>query len=114
MALRPILLIALAVFLFPSIARPDDTPSLPSRKASVVLPLLKAFTAKEGYTRIVQILGKEDMDTGNAINDCTYLLDDGSGIRVRANGDQVLSIFRQVPKIIDIQVIYALDKTWEH
>jgi len=107
-------LIACATFLLVGLSRADDVPQLPSRKASVVIPLLKAFSPKEGYARIVKILGKEDVDMGNAIEDCTYGLDDGSSIRVRAAGDTVYSIFWQRPGIHGIQVIFAAAKTWEH
>jgi hypothetical protein len=86
---------------------------LPSRKASIVIPLLKAFDPNEGFSRIKKILGKEDVDMGNAINDCAYRLDDGGSIQVRAYGDKVYSIFWQRPGI-GIQVIFAADKTWEH
>jgi len=110
-----ILIVALAsVLLFPMLAHATNATLLPSRKAAVVLPLLKQFSPKDGYARIVQILGKEDVDAGNAIHDCFYWLDDGTNIRVRAEGNEVLSIFHQRRGIDGTQVIFALDKTWEH
>ncbi|MCE0499206.1 MAG: hypothetical protein LV481_14800 [Methylacidiphilales bacterium] len=114
MTSRVIPLITLAAFLLVGMTRADDVSQLPSREASVVIPLLKAFSPKEGYARIVKILGKEDVDTGNGIKDCTYGLDDGTSVRVRAVGDKVYSIFWQRPGIFGSQVIFAADKTWEH
>jgi hypothetical protein len=64
----------------------------------------------------VQILGKENVDAGNAIADCFYSLNDGRSIRVRADGDQVLSIWLENLKGTGrpVQVIYALNKTWDN
>jgi hypothetical protein len=117
MVARVLLLVTLIALLFATIACADDAPKLPSRKASFVLPLLKAFDAKEGFARIKTILGHEDIDVGNGIMDCTYGLDDRTTIRVQADPDgvQVLSISRQMSaKPGDTQVIYALSKAWEH
>jgi hypothetical protein len=113
-AARAILLFALGAFLLPVIGKADGAPTLPSRKASVVIPLLKAFSPKAGDSRITQILGKEDLDAGNALNDRFYALDNGDNVRVRSDGDKVYSIFLQVEGTVGIQVIYALDKTWDH
>jgi hypothetical protein len=113
-AARAILLIVLVSFLLAATTCADDAPTLPSRKASVVIPLLKAFNPKEGFARIEKILGKEDMDVGNGIMDCSYGLDDGTGVRVRvdAAGVQVLSIWRFMWGPNRVQVIYAADKKW--
>jgi hypothetical protein len=114
-AARAIVLTLLASFLLAGISRADDAPILPSRKASIVIPLLKAFNPKEGFTRIEKILGKEDVDVGNGIMDCSYGLDDGTSIRVRADPDgiQVLSIWREARKRDGVQVLYALSKAWK-
>jgi hypothetical protein len=114
MAARAIPSLTLAVFLLATFAHAGDVHTLPSREIDIVLPLLKAFSPKDGYARIVKILGKEDVDVGDAIKDCTYGLNDGSSIRVRSDGIKVYSIFWQRPGILGIQVIFAADKTWEH
>ncbi len=110
----PILLAAIFFFCLGSRAYSEDGPVLPSRQADVVLPLLRAFHPGDGYSHIEHILGKEDIDTGDAIKDCIYGLSDGSSIRVRSDGKKVFSIFWQRPGIHVIQVIFAADKTWQH
>jgi hypothetical protein len=87
MASRAVLLIVFAVFLISSVAYGDATQQLPSRKASVVFPLLKKFSSKEGYDRIIQILGKEDFDIGNAYRECVFRLDHSPIIMVKASLD---------------------------
>jgi hypothetical protein len=85
MLLRRILLIALAALL-PAIVQADNE-QLPSRKVSVVLPLLKQFSDKDGYGRITQVLGKEDWDCGNAYRECFFRLEKSPGIMVKASLD---------------------------
>jgi hypothetical protein len=114
---RGLILLAASIILsFAFIVHADENPTLPSRKASVILPLLKAFHPKDGYSRIEQILGKEDVDVGNAIKDCFYRLDDGTSIRVRAQGDEVFSIMLENLRNLaqPVQVIDAKDKMWDH
>jgi hypothetical protein len=85
MLLRRILLVILAI-LSPAIAQADNE-RLPSRKATVVLPLLKQFSDKDGYGRITQVLGKEDWDCGNAYRECFFRLENSQGIMVKASLD---------------------------
>jgi hypothetical protein len=105
-----ILISALAVTLLLAVfAHATDASSLPSRKASVVLPLLKQFSSKNGYAKILQILGKEDLDDGSAFLNCIFKLDDGTSIEVEAspNGKPVYYIHRRLNDGANgIQVIY--------
>ena len=82
------LILALAGILLLSVfAHAADASSLPSRKAAVVLPLLRQFSAKDNYARVTQILGKEDSDIGAAYRDCVFRLDDSTYIAVKASLD---------------------------
>jgi len=54
--------------------------SLPSRNAEYVLPRLAKFTPQQRLTNIQDILGKPDGDSGSAIHDLWYTLDDNSTV----------------------------------
>jgi hypothetical protein len=91
MAARAILIGTLIVLLFPVAVRADDAPKLPSRKASVVLPLLifsPQDSPKSVLERIDKILGQTAFGesgggTGNNFwNASYYPLDDKSYIIV--------------------------------
>jgi len=94
MASQAMTLLALVVLLFTGIARAKDASPLPSRKTAVVMPLLQHFSPRDGYERITQILGKEDLDVGNARRECFFRLEDSAGITVIASldGQNVYSI----------------------
>ena len=65
------------------IAIADDLPNLPSRKASVVIPLLKQVTGKDRYGDIKKILGVEDFGFVSAgFAQLRYTLDDKTVIQV--------------------------------
>jgi len=87
MMMRVIFLITLAAFLFTAMVRADDSPKLPSRNPFVVLPLLKKFSSKDDYSRITQILGKEDFDIGSAFREPVFNLTDGTSIRAKVSLD---------------------------
>ena len=85
------MLLALLTFLSADICRSDDAPKLPSRKASVVLPLLifsPQDSPKNVLERINKILGQNDdigESGGSSNNFCEnhcYLLDDKTIISV--------------------------------
>ena len=91
MAFRAILLLALLTFLFADICRADDATKLPSRKASVVLPLL-IFSPQDSPEKVLERINKilgQAADVGesggpsnNFWNDHRYLLDDKTIISV--------------------------------
>jgi len=87
MSLRAIILVALAVFLFPAAASADNATTLPSRSAAVVLPLLSHFSSRDRYSRVTEILGREDFDIGNAYRECFFRLKDSPIIEVKASLD---------------------------
>jgi hypothetical protein len=84
MLLRAILLLAVFAFLSADIGRADDSPNLPSHKASVVLPLLKKIKPGDDISKVQQILGNNfDPDEGGAGQMQWYCtLEDGSVVHV--------------------------------
>jgi hypothetical protein len=91
MATRSILPIAFAAFLFSGVARADDPQKLPSREASVVLPLLRHLTIKDTsyfshdspLVEIDKILGHADRGMADSRGATfTYLLNDKTEITV--------------------------------
>jgi hypothetical protein len=98
------------VLLLPVLAHAEDANSLPSRKADVVLPLLQKFSSKDGYSRILQILGKQDASTDRALLYWGFKLDDGTTVEVALspNGNPVYYIHRRLNDGANgIQVIYG-------
>jgi hypothetical protein len=107
MALRAFLLILLSAFLISSLGRATDTAALPSRKAAVVLPLLKQFSKREGYPKIEKILGKPDMDIGSGLFIYVFRLDDFTTVSVSSpDGKSVFSIRRAGRNITGTQVLF--------
>jgi hypothetical protein len=83
--------IALVIFLFSGSARAEDPNTLPSRKASVVMPLLNQISSKDSpqnvLDRIKKILGETDGGVdgggiGRFWSSDDYLLDDNTVISV--------------------------------
>lgn len=107
MTVRAVLLIALAAFLFTGFVRAGNAPKLPSRKATVVLPLLKQFSQKDTYPKIEEILGKPDMDIGSGIYIYVFRLDDSTSITVgTADRNSVFGISRTGHGVNGTQVIF--------
>jgi len=83
MPLRAILFAALVAFILAGSLEAEDVPKLPSRKASVVLPLLKQITSKNGEAEIKKILGNPDDEKGGAGQaQCRFFLDDKTVVQV--------------------------------
>jgi len=82
MVLRGILSIALFAFVFSGVVRADGEPTLPSRNAAVVLPLLRQFTKADPYSKIETILGKPDTEEGSGIYINGFRLDDSTIVTV--------------------------------
>jgi hypothetical protein len=102
------LLIALAAFLFPGLDRAEGTPTLPSRKAVVVLPLLERFSKGDDYSKIEKILGKPDMDIGSGIYIYVFRLNDSTSVTVGTpNRNLVYSIRRTGHGIDGTQIIFS-------
>jgi len=104
--MRAILLIAWAGLFFPIGASADDIPKLPSRKVSVVIPLLERFfskevTQKDALAEIGRVLGEADFGTAGGTptdswkNDY-FDLDDKTQIDVGSLKDK-LSISVRMP-----------------
>jgi hypothetical protein len=68
MVIRGIMLVSLWAFLFAGNIHADDLPTLPSNKASVVLPLLYQISSKDSPTsvleRIRRVLGEPNGEAG--------------------------------------------------
>jgi len=105
MAARAILLVAVAIFSFAVIAHPDDTSTLPSQKASVVVPLLEKIKGGDSPGKIDDILGRGLIPSGPSGAGQTPLrcvLDDGSIVDVQVwsipgHGDGIISISLKRP-----------------
>ena len=92
MTVRAILLLAIIAALSVGIGHADDAMTLPSRKASVVMPLLRQISPNDSpqnaQDKITKILGKSDMELGSGprqgrfSDDAYYWLDDKSYIIV--------------------------------
>jgi hypothetical protein len=91
MVTRVILLVVLTAFLPLTLVCADDTPTLPSRKAKVVVPLLQQLSPKDSpqsiLDRIKKILGKADSSESggpktNFLIYCQYGLDDDAEAKV--------------------------------
>ena len=103
--MRAMILVALIVFQFDGVARADDFPKLPSRKASVVLPLLaqvspKDNSRKEVLAAAVGILGNWEMGIGRGTKErfresYYFILDDGTQVAVTGIGQQYWITVRQ-------------------
>ncbi len=109
----PGLAVFLALFLTQAVAMGPPGTILPSRRAEIVLPLLKKFTSHENLTWIDQVLGKPDIDMGSAVYVNYYTLSDHTAILVgvdMANG-QVLYIRRAHGKQAD-ELIYSVNAHW--
>jgi hypothetical protein len=123
MAKLAILLIALAVFGLPVPVCADNPPTLPSRKASVVIPLLNQISPKDSpesvFNQITKILGKSDGGfsggpTGNFWDDYPYQLDDKTVVDVgtRMSGQVLLRLSVTIQKPDGKpRVLYSFQKT---
>jgi hypothetical protein len=106
MVTRTMVMLALIAFLLPSVVRADGT-SFPSRKASVVLPILAQFSSKDNspkqtYDKIIKILGEPDLGTGGGPesehwNDLYFELDDKTQIHVSFINDKLACITARIP-----------------
>jgi len=109
--LIPLLIVLFAVW--PSFAMDPNSPSLPSRDAAVVVPLLKGYRSYWGPTALTKILGKPEAATlVKDYHDSLYNLDDGTIVHVRGSSTKVYSIFLESSGAAKIQVLYALNKKW--
>lgn len=55
---------------------------LPSRKASLILPILQKVSEKEKYSKVEKILGKPDSDIGSGIHIYSFTLNDNTHVIV--------------------------------
>jgi hypothetical protein len=78
----------LLILAFSTAARGDI---LPTRKATIVIPLLKSISAKDNYSEIEKILGTPDSDIGSGIYIFSFKLDDGSMIYVSTSNKKTIS-----------------------
>ena len=111
--MRCILIFALAgVVLCLVYAHAADVSSLPSRKADVVLPLLKQFSKEDTYSKIEKILGNPDMDIGSGIYVYVFRLDDSTSVMVGTSDHKsVFYIHRTGQGVDGEQVIYKKYKS---
>jgi len=103
MATKAILLVVLAAILFTGIVLGDNAQKLPSRKASVVLPLLAKFSPQnnspqEIMKEVEAILGHADSGevggpVGNQWRTYDFTLDDGTQVTVGGWHEYVVRIF---------------------
>jgi hypothetical protein len=102
---RVVFLVALTTLLFTWDIQADDQPKVPSRKASVVVPLLENLSPKivaENKVRVSlrEILGDYDrvetekQSGGSRSRDLFFRLDDGTEVDVEFLNNQLVSIYR--------------------
>jgi hypothetical protein len=116
MSVRAILLLAVATVLSVGIGHADEAATIPSRKASVVMPLLKQISPSDlpqnVQYKITQILGKPDLGPvgegpqHHFTTGAYYWLDDKttvivgtlngrfSGVSVRLPGQEFVVLYR--------------------
>jgi hypothetical protein len=108
MVVRATLVAALAALLLTGFVHGDGPPILPSRKAIIVLPLLKRFSSKDTYSKIETILGKPDVDIGSGIYIYVFRLDDSTSVTVGTpDRISVFGIKRAGYGVSGTQVIFA-------
>jgi hypothetical protein len=114
-AARAILLLALGAFLLSTITRADNGPTLPSRKAAVVIPLLSHLAAKSDLEKDVlvelnRILGNYDNAStshrhSQVRQSSSYHFDDGDKVVAIFLDSQLVMIYAPTQKDPD-WVIY--------
>jgi hypothetical protein len=88
MVARGILLVTFAFFSFVHISRASDASTLPSQKASVVIPLLEKIKDGDNPGKIWKILGHGLIPSGPfgaGRGPCRCVLDDGSLVDVETS-----------------------------
>ena len=103
---RILIFVLAGALLLPVLAHASDASSLPSRKAAVVLPLLKKISKEDTYSKIEKILGISDMDIGSGMYVYVFRLDDSTSVTVGTNHETVFYIYRAGYGVNGQQVIY--------